>query len=205
MRTRLLLAFAVGLAALTSRADQWMWLHQKQADEAVALFRGSIVSGGSTGVVVQYCSPCDDVPLEVWQIVDVRRVDYVDARHRTLRMLGREFTMPWFPERHSEVEILGRPVWLSPTNFAEGSYSDPSIYQPASPDASNRWDVLDLAYVFLPVGATAFRCVALEMGLTCRTHVGEVHVPTKYLDRANWPAPATTNRPKPVFEASRDR
>ena len=201
MKTHLLLAFAAVFAALTTRADQWMWLDQKQADEAVALFRGAIVAGGSTGVVVQYCSLCDDVPLEVWQIADVRRVDYVDSRQRAFSMLGREIVVPWFPERHSEVEILGRPVWLTPTNFAEDGYSDPTTFRPASPDASNRWDVLDLAYVYLPAGATAFRCVALEMGMTCHARVAEVHVPTNYLNRANWPVPAATNRPGPLFES----
>ena len=148
------------LAAVAVRADQLAWNSKDDAERgARAIAPGSLL--------VAYGPLADLEAVEVWCVRDVE-VAAVDEG------------------RYHEVRISGERKFRSVRLFNEGEYAEPVEYRPipAGESAALVREGIDLAYVYVPAGGAAFRCLGRALGMECDTPVETVMLPDDILKEA---------------------
>ena len=149
----------VVVVTLLCFADQLAWNRRPICEDAAEVIRRN-------PILISYCSCCDDEHVEVWL---VKRV--VVATTST--------------EGFFEVNVFGRRLYKSNKAFREKQYLEPVEYEAVTGDESSRWflEGIDLAYVYVPTGNGAFRCLAKIMKRDCDVNVDMIKLPPQLVDK----------------------
>ncbi len=133
----------LALLSTTASADQLAWLPEKDADRAVVRLH-------STGVVVEYCSLCDDKTVRIHLVLGVSK-EQVDEG--------------WF-----QVVVQGRPLYESAGPLRSDGDQRQLPYRTLESAGPVRI-ALDLAYAYVEGEGKdgRFVCLGLALDLRCET------------------------------------
>jgi len=153
------LVVVLAVATLSCLADQLAWNSRETCEVAAKKIKPN-------SILVSYCSLATSDHVEVWL---VKRV--VVATTST--------------EGFFEVNVFGRRLYKSKRTFREKQYLEPVEYEAVTGDESSRWflEGIDLAYVYVPTGSGAFRCLAKVIKRDCDVNVDMIKLPPQLVDK----------------------
>lgn len=174
------LMLALALMPLVGRADQLAWISRADVEKVVKSIQEQIRQRqGEPYYMVSYCSLCDQIPVEVWEVKDVVTVAIPDTDY-------------------FQMHVFGRRVLRSAETIREGKYQEPVLYEAVAPDNDNGFlRGVDLAYVYMPSEDGAFRCVGKVFQLECDVSVERINIPQDAFSKAEEKPKTPTKRRKP--------
>ena len=109
------LMLALALMPLVGRTDQLAWIPRADVEKVVKSIQEQIRQRqGEPYYMVSYCSLCDQIPVEVWEVKDVVTVAIPDTDY-------------------FQMHVFGRRVLRSAETIREGKYQEPVLYEAVAP------------------------------------------------------------------------
>lgn len=156
-----ILLLGIALIAVTTTsclADQLAWNSRATCEEAA-----KTIEQGS--VLLSYCSLCNSEHLEVWLVQGV-------------------IVVPTAAQGLFEVNVLGTRLYRSEEALQADEYPESAQYEAFTAEGTSRWFItgIDLAYVYVPTGKGAFRCLGKVIQSECIINVDTISLPSQLLE-----------------------